>query len=127
MSAASLLEPRLDQTGDELRAMYGALQLHAATTAAGAGREGDAWSHWDAARVTAGTLTGGYHDPWTMFGESNVKLHAVSISADLSKSAEAPSSAEAIDRWGKKPRFEVVSRDGGSPYTLPGRRRGAGP
>lgn len=32
-----------------------------------------------------------------MFGASNVKLHAVSIAADLSKSAEARSSAEDID------------------------------
>ena len=77
--------------------MYGALQLHAATTAARAGREGDAWGHWDAARITAGGLTDGYYHPWTMFGEANVKLHAVSISADLSKSAEARNHAENID------------------------------
>jgi len=35
-----------------------------------------------------------------MFGESNVKLHAVSISADLSKSGEARSHAEQIDPEG---------------------------
>jgi len=40
--AAALLEPRLQDGTDELRAMYGALQLHAAVTAARAGREGDA-------------------------------------------------------------------------------------
>jgi len=97
LDAAGLLEPRLDDAGDELRAMYGALQLHAATTAARAGREGDAWAYWDAARATAEGLSDHYHHPWTMFGESNVKLHAVSISADLSKSAEARSSAENID------------------------------
>ena len=51
--AAGLLEPRLENAGDELRGMYGALQLHAATTAARAGREGDAWRHWDAASATA--------------------------------------------------------------------------
>ncbi len=32
-----------------------------------------------------------------MFGRSNVKLHAVSVAADLSKSAEARSRAEDID------------------------------
>jgi hypothetical protein len=32
-----------------------------------------------------------------MFGASNVKLHAVSISADLSRSAEARNRAEEID------------------------------
>jgi transcriptional regulator with XRE-family HTH domain len=51
--ATDLLEPRLEEAEDELRGMYGALQLHAATTAARAGREGDAWRHWDAASATA--------------------------------------------------------------------------
>jgi transcriptional regulator with XRE-family HTH domain len=95
--AAGLLEPRLEDGTDELRAMYGALRLHAATTAARAGREGDAWRHWDAADGTASRLSDHYHHPWTMFGASNVKLHAVSISADLSRSGEAQSRAEQID------------------------------
>lgn len=95
--AADLLEPRLEDGDDELRGMYGALQLHAATTAARAGREGDAWRHWDTASTTASRLPGGYYHPWTMFGSSNVKLHAVSISADLSRSAEARNRAEDMD------------------------------
>jgi transcriptional regulator with XRE-family HTH domain len=95
--AADLLEPRLEEADDELRAMYGALQLHAATTAARAGREGDAWRHWDTASAAAARLPGGYYHPWTMFGAANVKLHAVSIAADLSKSAEARNHAEDID------------------------------
>lgn len=94
--AATLLEPRLENGTDELRAMYGALQLHAATTAARAGREGDAWRHWDTADATARRL-GGYNHPWTMFGAANVKLHAVSISADLSRSGGAHGHAEQID------------------------------
>ena len=57
----------------------------------------DAWRHWDAASAMAGRLPGGYHHPWTMFGRSNVKLHAVSIAADLSRSAEVRSHAEDID------------------------------
>ena len=77
--------------------MYGALQLHAATTAARSGREGDAWRHWDTASATAARLSDHHHHPWTMFGASNVKLHAVSIAADLSRSAEARSRAENID------------------------------
>jgi hypothetical protein len=32
--AADLLEPRLEDAGDEICGLYGALQLHAATTAA---------------------------------------------------------------------------------------------
>ena len=35
--AAALLEPALEESGDEPRALYGALQLHAAITAAQAG------------------------------------------------------------------------------------------
>jgi len=95
--AAGLLQPRLEDADDETRGLYGALQLHAATTAARAGREGDAWRHWDAASVTAERLPDGYYHPWTMFGAANVKLHAVSISADLSRSAEARNRAEEID------------------------------
>ena len=94
--AAALLEPRLENGTDELRAMFGALQLHAATTAARAGREGDAWRHWDIADAMARRLDGYYH-PWTMFGSANVKLHAVSLSADLSRSGEAQGHAEQID------------------------------
>jgi transcriptional regulator with XRE-family HTH domain/tetratricopeptide (TPR) repeat protein len=97
VEAAGLLESRLEDAGDELRAMYGALHLHAATTAARAGHEGDAWRHWDVASDTASRLPGGYFHPWTMFGSANVKLHAVSISADLSQSAEARNQAEQID------------------------------
>jgi hypothetical protein len=95
--AAALLEPRLEAADDELRAMYGALHLHAAITAARAGREADAWRHWDAARAAAGRLSDRYHHPWTVFGGSNVRLHAVSIAADLSKSADVLSRAEDID------------------------------
>ena len=61
--AAGLLEPRLENADDELRGMYGALQLHAATTAARAGREGDAWRHWDAASATARTAAGSLPPP----------------------------------------------------------------
>lgn len=94
--AAALLKPHLENGPDELRAMYGALHLHAATTAARAGQEGNAWRHWDTADTTAANL-GMYFHPWTMFGTANVKLHAVSISADLSKSGEAQGRAERID------------------------------
>jgi hypothetical protein len=73
------------------------MQLHAATTAARAGREGDAWRFWDEAAAVARRLPTGYHHPWTQFGGSNVALHAVSIGADLTKSASAKDRAEQID------------------------------
>src|SRR6266566_1712664 len=95
--AAALLEPRLEGGSPEIRALAGAMRLHAAATCARAGREGDAWRHWDTARQIAESLPDHYHHPWTMFGPSNVALHAVSLNADLSKSAEARSQAEQID------------------------------
>ncbi|MFG1705020.1 helix-turn-helix domain-containing protein [Nonomuraea sp. M3C6] len=97
LDAAGLLRDQLEDGGDELRALYGAMQLHAATTAARAGREGDAWRFWDEAAATAARLPVGYHHPWTQFGGSNVALHAVSIGADLTKSATAKERAEQID------------------------------
>ncbi|MEV1241619.1 helix-turn-helix domain-containing protein [Nonomuraea sp. NPDC050022] len=97
LDAAGLLRDRLDDGDEELRALYGAMQLHAATTAARAGREGDAWRFWDEAEAVARRLPTGYHHSWTQFGGSNVALHAVSIGADLTKSASAKDRAERID------------------------------
>jgi hypothetical protein len=95
--ASALLESSLHNGDNELRALAGALKLHAAATCARAGREGDAWRYWDQASVIADRLPDGYHHSWTMFGRSNVALHAVSIAADLSKSQEARTRAELID------------------------------
>jgi len=94
--AATLLEP-LDSGTDDQAGLAGALELHAAATCARAGRDGDAWRHWDKAAAIAGRLPAGYHHPWTMFGAANVALHAVSLNADLSRSAEARAQAEQID------------------------------
>lgn len=95
--AADLLSARLEDGPVELQAMYGALQLHAATSSARGGREGDALRYLDEARLTAERLPPGYHHPWTQFGTSNVAVHAVSVRADLSKSAAARDEARQID------------------------------
>lgn len=95
--AIGLLERQPDNAGDELRGLAGALHLHAAATCARAGREGDAWRHWDKASAIAARLPDRYYHPWTMFGTANVALHAVSLNADLSRSAEARTQAERID------------------------------
>jgi transcriptional regulator with XRE-family HTH domain len=95
--AADLLEPRLGDADDEWRAMWGALQLHGATTAARVGRDGEAWSWWDRAARIARTLPAGYMHPWTAFGAANTELHAVSLTVDLWKSREALRRAERID------------------------------
>ncbi|SNS15720.1 Transcriptional regulator, contains XRE-family HTH domain [Actinomadura meyerae] len=95
--AAALLEPRLEGGPVELQAMYGALLLHAATSNARDGREGEALRHLDEAQAVAERLPPGYHHPWTQFGSSNVAVHAVSVRADLSKSAAARDHARQID------------------------------
>lgn len=97
IDALGLLTPHLDGGSDNLRGLAGALMLHAALTCARAGRDGDAWRHWDQASALAQRLPAGYYHPWTMFGTANVALHAVSINTDLSKSAAARSQAEQID------------------------------
>ncbi|MEU6749278.1 helix-turn-helix transcriptional regulator [Spirillospora sp. NPDC046719] len=94
---AGLLRPRLEDGPVELRAMYGALQLHAAMTSARDGREGDALRYLDEGRATAERLPAGYHHPWTQFGASNVAVHAVSIQADLSRASSARDHAQRID------------------------------
>lgn len=95
--AADLLEPRLADAPDDWRGMWGALQLHAAVTAARAGHDGKAWAYWDRAEATVRRLPAGYAHPWTMFGQANVDLTAVSLTVDLWKSREALRRAEAID------------------------------
>jgi transcriptional regulator with XRE-family HTH domain len=86
-----------NDSDNERSALVGALYLHAATSSAQAGREGDAWRYWDQADSVARRLPEGFYHSWTMFGSANVALHGVSLSADLSKSAEAHGRAEQID------------------------------
>ncbi|MFC4913194.1 helix-turn-helix domain-containing protein [Actinomadura gamaensis] len=95
--ATELLRPRLEGGTDDERAMFGALHLHAATTSARAGREGDAMRFLDEGRATADRLPSGYHHPWTQFGASNVAVHAVSVATDLAKASTARELALRID------------------------------
>jgi transcriptional regulator with XRE-family HTH domain len=97
LEAVALLEPGQSDSDNERSALVGALYLHAATSSAQAGREGDAWRYWDQADSVARRLPEGFYHSWTMFGSANVALHGVSLSADLSKSAEAHGRAEQID------------------------------
>ncbi len=95
--AAGVLESYLPEAPDEWLAMWGALQLHSAVTAARAGRGGEAWACWDRADTAARRLPAGYAHPWTVFGAANVALHGVSLTVDLWKSREALRRAEAIE------------------------------
>jgi transcriptional regulator with XRE-family HTH domain len=95
--ASRHLEPVLADAGDEARAMWGALQLHAAITLARTGRDGEAWAAWDRAQQAALRLPAQYFHPWTIFGAANVDLHGISLTVDLWKSRDALRRAENVD------------------------------
>ncbi|MBT2468506.1 helix-turn-helix transcriptional regulator [Streptomyces sp. ISL-66] len=95
--AASLLRPHLDGAPADWRGIYGALQLHAAVTAARAGRAGDAWRYWDAGDQVAKSLAPGYVHASTMFGRANVDFHQISVATDLSASRQALTLADEVD------------------------------
>lgn len=95
--AADLIRPSLDGAPDDWRGIYGALQLHAAVTAAREGREGDAWRYWDKGDQVAKSLPASYVHPSTVFGRANVDFHAVSVATDLMKSQKALGIADDID------------------------------
>lgn len=95
--AAALLRPHLDDGSDDLRGVYGALQLHAAVTAAREGRDGDAWRFWGAGHDVARRLPNGYVHASTVFGQPNVAFHEVSVAMDLRASGRALALAGAID------------------------------
>lgn len=95
--AADLIRPHLDGAPDDWRGVYGALQLHAAVTAAREGREGDAWNYWDKGDQVAKSLPADYVHPSTVFGRANVDFHAVSVATDLRKSQKAIGLADDLD------------------------------
>lgn len=58
--AADVLRPRLEDGSNDLRGMYGSLNLRAAVTFAREGRDGDAWRHWDQADAVVEHLPSDY-------------------------------------------------------------------
>jgi transcriptional regulator with XRE-family HTH domain len=95
--AADLIRPHLEEAPDDWRGIYGALQLHAAVTAARDGRAGDAWGFWDAGNQVAKSLPSSYVHPSTVFGRANVDFHEISVAVDLNTSRRALSAADDID------------------------------
>ncbi|MFC5805569.1 helix-turn-helix domain-containing protein [Streptomyces formicae] len=95
--AADLLRPHLDAAPEDWRGVYGALQLHAAVTAARDGRSGDAWRFWDAGDQIAKSLPVAYVHPSTVFGRANVDFHAVSVATDLRAARKALDLADEVD------------------------------
>ncbi|MFD8710417.1 multiprotein-bridging factor 1 family protein [Streptomyces anulatus] len=95
--AADLIRPHLDGAPEDWRGIYGALQLHAAVTAAREGREGDAWRYWEKGDQVAKSLPAAYVHPSTVFGRANVDFHAVSVDVDLRKAGRALGAADDLD------------------------------
>ncbi|WP_052590791.1 hypothetical protein [Luteipulveratus mongoliensis] len=95
--AATMLRPFLADGADEMRAMYGALRIHGAISAARAGREGDAWRLMDEGVDVARALPEGYTNAWTVFGVPNADITAVSVSADLLHGRKALEDARRVN------------------------------
>ncbi len=90
------LKPHLDAGGDWL-AMAGALWLVASVASV---RQGDAWAARDRLRehaLPAAESTGEGNVMWTVFGPTNVHLHAMSVEMEAGESAEGLSIADRID------------------------------
>lgn len=98
--AAGMLTPRLEAGTDDYRAMWGALQLHAAVTSAWMGHEGEALRYLDEGQSTARRLPGGYAHTATVFGVANAELHGLSVRVDLYKTRDALRQAQGIDPQG---------------------------
>lgn len=95
--AADLIRPHLDDAPEDWRGIYGALQLHAAVTAAREGSDGEAWRYWGKGDQVAKSLPANYVHPSTVFGRANVDFHAISVATDLRKSQRALGLADEID------------------------------
>ncbi|MGH3862135.1 helix-turn-helix domain-containing protein [Actinokineospora sp.] len=93
--AADLLTPRLD-SGQEARALWGAVRLHAAITSAKMGREGDALRYLDDAAEMAAAMPD-YAHAATLFGIPNATLTGVSVHVELRKGSKAVDVADAVD------------------------------
>jgi DNA-binding XRE family transcriptional regulator len=94
--AAEELKPRLED-GRDWVAMYGALWLVAVVASV---RQGDAWTARDRLRVhalPAAKAAGEGNVMWTVFGPTNVDLHAMSVEMESGESGEGLSIADRID------------------------------
>ncbi len=95
--AAEELEPRLGNADARFFAMYGALYLVAVAATV---RRGDAWSARAWLREKAGPAArraGEGNVFWTVFGPTNVRLHAVSLEMEAGETSEALRLADGVD------------------------------
>ncbi|HEX9362333.1 MAG TPA: helix-turn-helix transcriptional regulator [Candidatus Dormibacteraeota bacterium] len=97
VKAADALEPHLDDSDTRFVAMYGALHLVAVAATV---RRGDAWSARARLREKAepaAERVGEGNVFWTVFGPTNVRLHAVSLEMEAGEATEALRLADGVD------------------------------
>jgi transcriptional regulator with XRE-family HTH domain len=80
-----------------LASVSGALWLIAAVAAARRTDRGEAWARLDAADRLAGLLGEDANHAWTAFGPTNVRIHRVSVAAELGEPGEALRAATDVD------------------------------
>lgn len=85
LEAASVID---GDARPEARTMRGALFAHASVSAAKDYAYGEAWRHWDSAGAAIEGVSD-YTHPWTVFGATNLAIHAVSIEVDSGRPREA--------------------------------------
>jgi hypothetical protein len=94
MDAAAQLAPHLENSPDDWRGMWGALQFEAAYTYARRGRWGPAWHHWEQADAVATRLGSGYRHTQTSFSQVIMGAHATTLGVELRRPTEALQAAD---------------------------------
>ncbi|TQN27744.1 helix-turn-helix protein [Haloactinospora alba] len=89
-----LLEPRLNDAGDDPLAIWGSLVFESGYTAAHRGEIGNAWGYWDRAREVAGQLPDDYYHPVTSFSQAIIGAHATTIAVELHAGGEGVRQSE---------------------------------
>ncbi|GAA0389499.1 helix-turn-helix transcriptional regulator [Streptomyces luteireticuli] len=93
----AFLEPLTPDTGDDVRAVVGALQFEAGYTAARRGESGTAWAWWEKAHALAESLPAHYYHPVTSFSRAVMSAHAVTVAVELHAGGESVRQATAAD------------------------------
>jgi transcriptional regulator with XRE-family HTH domain len=96
-TAADALRRLADEGQPEAMALWGALTLQRAVTAARANRPDAAYAHLDGARDMAARASEWRNHYNTEFGPANVTLHEIAVAVDLGDAGRALRAAAAVD------------------------------
>ena len=96
LQAADLTDPGTTQTPRNL-SMWGSLLLTAAVAAARHGQEPEAWELLGEARAGSRMLAGDHADIFSIFGPTNVAIHAVQVAVELRNGADGVRRSRDVD------------------------------